>query len=98
SQVPLPPGAARRRVRVGPHPALRASFSPREKDSRSPPCSLFWTLLVYDRPYLVDSLKAGAHRAPLQLSDCKFVHSFYGGEFHLTSLGKARILVPVFSA
>src|SRR6266480_6969638 len=56
--VPLPSGegGAERRVRVrecvnlGPHPALRATFSRREKDTPSS-FSLIWTTVVTDRPY-----------------------------------------------
>ena len=56
--VPLPSGegGAERRVRVrecvnlGPHPALRATFSQREKDTPSG-FSLICTTLVVDRPY-----------------------------------------------
>src|SRR5438128_3282589 len=53
--VPLPSaeGGAERRVRVrecvnlGPHPALRATFSQREKDTPSG-FSLIWTTVIYD--------------------------------------------------
>jgi hypothetical protein len=56
ARVPLPrgEGRAKRRVRVqdstlDPHPALRATFSPREKDLLVT-FRLFGTALVYDRP------------------------------------------------
>src|SRR5205823_12981162 len=51
SSLPSGEGGAERRVRVrecvnlGPHPALRATFSRREKDMPSG-CSLIWTTLI----------------------------------------------------
>jgi len=61
ANCPLPrgEGGAKRRVRAArrnfsssdPHPALRATFSPREKDTLLTLGALSWTALVYDRPY-----------------------------------------------
>src|SRR5678810_919706 len=61
ANCPLPrgEGGAKRRVRAArrnfsssdPHPALRATFSPREKDTLLTLGALSWTALVIDRPY-----------------------------------------------
>src|SRR5438046_6199376 len=74
--VPLPSGegGAERRVRVkecvnlGPHPALRATFSDREKDMPSRLMLILDTSShVYDRRFYVAREKqAGSHKPPLQ--------------------------------
>src|SRR6188508_1155373 len=71
---PLPrgEGGAKRRVRAArrnlsssdPHPALRATFSPREKDTLLTLGALSWTALVYDRPYFVDARKRALIKRP----------------------------------
>src|SRR5438046_4391251 len=82
--VPLPSGegGAERRVRVrecvnlGPHPALRATFSRREKDTPSY-FSLIWTIVVCDRPRSRTWKIAGGHRPPLQHVQSEFRFKIY---------------------
>ena len=79
--LPSGEGGAERRVRVrecvnlGPHPALRATFSQREKDTPSG-FSLIWTTVAIDRLYNV----SGAETKQSEISRDKSVRLVIASE------------------